>query len=60
MAGKKLSFKEGTTARKARGEMAERIKRGEIDSNARNPFALATHITKGMKSSTRRRVASRR
>ena len=60
MAGKKLSFKEGTTARKARGEMAERIKRGDIESNARNPFALATHITKRMQPSTRRKVAARR
>lgn len=61
MARKKLSFKEGTDAREARGEMAERIKSGEIKhKSGTSPFALATHIAKGMKPSTRRKVAARR
>lgn len=60
MAAKKLSFKEGTEARDARGEMAERIKSGEIKSKARNPFALATYITKRMSKGKRASVAARR
>lgn len=60
MAEKKLSFKEGTTARAARGDIAEKIKSGEIKSKTREPFALATYITKRMGSSARRRVAARR
>lgn len=58
---KKLSFKEGTEARAARGDIAERVKSGEIGSDkTRSPFALATYITKRMGPSARRRVAARR
>ena len=60
MAGKKLSFKEGTEAREARGDIAERIKSGEIKSDARSPFALATYITKRMSKNKRKAVAARR
>lgn len=57
---KKLSFKEGTAAREARGEIAERIKSGDITSKAREPFALATHIVKRMSQGKRKTVAARR
>ena len=57
---KKMSFKEGTTARKARGEIAERIKSGDIATPTREPFALATHIVKGMRAGKRKAVAARR
>jgi hypothetical protein len=56
----KLSFKQGTQAREARGVMAERIKDGEMGSNAKEPFALATYITKRMSKSKRGAVAARR
>jgi hypothetical protein len=60
MAEKKLSFKEGSTARAARGDIAERIKSGEIKSKTKSPFALATYITKRMSPSKRKTVAARR
>jgi hypothetical protein len=56
----KLSFKEGTEAREARGVMAEKIKSGEISSKTREPFALATYIVKRMKPHSRKTVAARR
>jgi hypothetical protein len=56
----KVSFKAGSPAREARGEIAERIKSGDIKSDARNPFALASHIVKGMSPAKRRTVAARR
>jgi hypothetical protein len=59
MAGK-LSFKEGTTAREARGVMAEKIKSGEIKTATKEPFALATYITKRMSAGKRKSVAARR
>lgn len=60
MADKKLSFREGTTAQKARSEMAERIKSGDIATKTKEPFALATHITKRMSKGKRATVAARR
>jgi len=58
---KKLSFKEGSVGQQARSEMAERVKSGEIGSDkTRSPFALATHMVKGMRPAKRREVASRR
>ena len=56
----KMSFKQGTDAENARGVMAERIKAGEIGSKAKEPFALATYITKRMSKSKRHAVAARR
>lgn len=57
---KKLSFTAGSTAREARGEMAERIKSGDIKSETKTPFALATHIVKRMSPGKRKTVAARR
>jgi len=57
---KKLSFKEGDVGQKARSHVAEAIKSGEIANKARSPFALATHIVKGMSPSKRRTVARRK
>ncbi len=55
-----VSFKAGTKARAARGVMAERIKSGEMGSDVKEPFALATAITKRMSTRTRGAVAARR
>lgn len=57
---KQVSFKEGSSGSKARGEIAERIKSGDIATTTKTPFALATHIVKGMRPSKRRTVAARR
>lgn len=57
----KTSFKEGSVGQKARSEMAERVKSGEIEHKpGTSPFALATHIVKGMRPGKRREVAARR
>lgn len=57
MAQKKLSFKEGSVARKARSAMAETMKeRG----GAREPFAVATAAVKRMSPAKRKSVAARR
>lgn len=59
MAEKKLSFKEGTEARAARGTIAEEIKSGKIATKTKEPFALATYITKRMSKGKRASVARR-
>jgi hypothetical protein len=58
MAKKKLSFRKGTQAQKARSAAAEDLKRkGHRATGARNAFALATYITKGASPKGRRRLA---
>lgn len=55
---RKLSFKKGTGARKARGKLAEKLKReGKSDSSA---FAIATAATKRMSPKGRKRAARKR
>lgn len=57
---KKVSFKRGTRAQKARSKTAESLKkRGHAASGAKNAFALATYITKGASPSGRKRLARR-
>jgi hypothetical protein len=53
----KTSFKRGTTARKARGKVAESLKRRGL--RTRNAFALATYIAKRAKPAGRKRLARR-
>jgi hypothetical protein len=55
----KVSFKEGSIGQKARSNIAERVKSGDIKSKADSPFGLATHIVKGMRPSRRQAVARR-
>jgi hypothetical protein len=55
---KKVSFKRGTPAQKARSAAAEDLKRkGHRATGARNAFALATYITKRASPAGRRRLA---
>ena len=54
---KKVSFKTGTTARKARGKVAEQLKRRGLRKG--NAFALATYIAKRAKPAGRKRLARR-
>ena len=57
----KVSFKEGTEARKAASIVAEELKeKPRSGSKVDNPFALSRYITKRMSPSKRRAVASRR
>jgi len=55
----KVSFKKGSVGQKARSSIGERVKSGDIQSKTGTPFALATHIVKGMKPSKRQAVARR-
>lgn len=57
MARKKVSFKRGTTAQKARSKIAEQLKRR--GRGVGNAFALATYIAKRAKPAGRKRLASR-
>ena len=54
---RKLSFKRGTVAQKARSNVAESIKRSGTKGN---PFAIATAATKRMSRSKRSKLAKRR
>ena len=57
----KISFKEGTEARKAASVVAEELKeKPRSGSKVDNPHALARYITKRMTPSKRRAVANRR
>ena len=53
---KKVSFKRGTTARKARGKVAEQLKKRR---KVKAPFAVATKIVKRAKPKARKRLARR-
>jgi hypothetical protein len=55
---RKVSFKRGTSAQKARSKVAESLKR-RGGRGARNPFALATFIAKRAGTAGRKRLASR-
>ena len=57
MARRKVSFKSGTVAAKARSKLAERIKRS---GSAANPFAVASKVVKKMSSAKRAKVARSR
>lgn len=57
---KKVSFKEGTEARKAASVVAEDLKEKPRSAKVDNPFALSRYITERMSSSQRRKVAARR
>lgn len=54
---RKVSFKTGTAARRARGKIAEQLKRQ--GRGVRSAFALATYITKRAKPAGRKRLARR-
>ena len=56
----KISFKEGTEARKAASVVAEELKEKPRSAQVDNPHALARYITKRMTPSKRRAVANRR
>ena len=56
----KVSFQEGTEARKAASVVAEDLKEKPRSAKADNVFALSRYITKRMSPSKRRAVASRR
>lgn len=57
---KKVSFKRGTRAQKARSKTAESLKRrGPKATGAKNAFALATYIAKRASPSGRKRLARR-
>jgi len=52
---RKLSFKQGTIARKARGKLAENLKSQGVEPDS--AFAQATAITKRASSSGQKRLA---
>lgn len=54
---KKVSFKRGTSAQKARSKVAEGLKRRGL--RTRNAFALATYIAKRATPAGRKRLARR-
>ena len=54
---RKVSFKRGTVAQKARSKLAERIKR---KGGAANPYAVASAAVKRMSKSKRGKVARSR
>ena len=54
---RKVSFKRGTSAQKARSKVAESLKRRGLRKG--NAFALATYIAKRAKPAGRKRLARR-
>lgn len=54
---RKVSFKTGTAARRARGKVAEQLKRRGMPKS--RAFALATYIAKRSKPAGRKRLARR-